>query len=157
MSLPRLILYGFTVTLLASCAPPNAPSKIPLSYSLDESDKVVDFAANRTWKPVFSDTLVARLERGAITAYNQRDQTLPADSLPRARRMRGLVFGANPNKPALHSPQALKGILPPDNGKDFVDLHFYDSGVQLYLFYARVHQADLEKIANRSLEFILLK
>ncbi|MBO2012319.1 hypothetical protein [Hymenobacter negativus] len=150
---PGLYIYGLAAALLTSCA----ASKLPLSYSLDDSDKVVDFAANRTWKPALSDTLVARLERGVIPAYNQRDQPVPADSLRSARRLRGLVFDTNPTKPALQSPQALKGILPSDSGQQFVDLHFYDRGVQLYLFYARVRQTDLEKLAQRPLEFVPLK
>ncbi|GAB3310143.1 hypothetical protein GCM10027348_42710 [Hymenobacter tenuis] len=132
-------------------------SKLPLRYSLDESDKIVDFNTNSRWKPAWSDTLVARLERGVIPAYDQRNHPLPADSLRKARRLRGLVFGADPTQPPVHAPRSLQGILPAESGPGSVDLHFYDRGVALYFFYARVRQADLEKLVKRPVEFVPVK
>jgi hypothetical protein len=147
--------FGFcclAAGVLAGCAAP----RLSLRYSLDATDKVVDFATNRAWKPALSDTLVARLERGVIPAYTSNNQPLPAGSLRPARRLRGLVFGVGPARSAVHNPHTLKGILPSDGGKEFIDLHFYDRGVELYLFYARVRQTDLEQLVRRPVVFVPL-
>jgi hypothetical protein len=157
----RTLLYltsCLSAGLLLGCSTPA----VPLTYRVQDEEQVLDFKASPGWQPAWSDSLVARLERGALPAYDRDNRPLPADSLQRARRLRGVVLVQNAqgkleDGTLLHQPRELKAVLhPAGEGRD-IDLYFYDQAVALELFYARVRQADLEGLAGRRFSFVPAK
>jgi len=137
-----------------AAAPP-----VKLTYREQEGDNVLELKGNPAWQPAWNDTLVARLERGALPAYQQNGQTLPAVALPKARQVRGLVLSTDANGHAqddgvlLLPARTVIAVLVPNASPPALDLYFYDASVSLQHFYARVHQADVKKLIGHPLEF----
>jgi hypothetical protein len=148
--------------LLLGCSSPRLAQqeqKLQLPYRLKDGEKAVDFAGSRGWQPQWQDSLIARLERGALPALDQDNRPLPADSLPQARRLRGLVLMPDDNGQLRHGTlqhpaRAVRAYLATVPGAPALDLYFYDQAISLENFYARIRQADLEKLTGRPLEFV---
>ncbi|GAB3835913.1 hypothetical protein [Hymenobacter jeollabukensis] len=154
----RYLAYCLSACLLLGCSTPATP----LTYRVQDDEPVLDLKANPNWQPAWNDSLIARLERGALPAYDRDNRPLPADSLQRARRLRGVVLVQNAqgkleDGTLLHQPQELRAVLHPAGQAHDIDLYFYDQAVALELFYARVRQADLEALAGRRFVFVPAK
>ena len=162
MNLRQLFFSGLTASILLGCAAAHSSRQEPtlrLVYRVKDGEQAIDFARSKGWQSQWPDSLIARLERGALPALDQDGRPLPADSLPRARRRRGVVLfqdgdgrlrdGTLPH-PA-REVRAYRVALP---GPPALDLYFYDQAVDLESFYARVRQSDLETLTGRPLEFV---
>ena len=163
----RLFLLGVAVCASAGCDFPakqqnvqkTNPRPLRLTYHVQDQEKVVDWLRSPDWQPRWQDSLVAQLERGAVRAYDRDNRPLPADSLPRARRLRGVVLfqgndGHLRDGVLLHAGQDVRAYVPDASGPPALDLYFYDQAVSLELFYARVPMSVVEALTGRPLSLV---
>lgn len=154
----RYFLYtGLTAGSLLACTATTKTvqtQKLQLAYRMQDGEKAVDFQASPGWQPQWADSLVARLERGVIPALDQDNKPLPADSLPRARRMRGFILFQGTGGALLNVPRKVRAYVSEQPGAPALSLYFYNQAISLEVFYARVSLAAVETITGRPLELI---
>ncbi|UOQ51007.1 hypothetical protein [Hymenobacter cellulosivorans] len=162
MLYPRFFACFGVAALLAGCTIPDskvAEKKVQVAYTIKEGEKTLDFKGSKAWQPAWSDSLIARLERGSIPAYDTDNKPLAATALPRGRQVHGLVLEQTKDGELrddgvmLLPPRNVIGVLGND-ATSGITLYFYDQSVSMEHFYARVRQADLEKLIGAPLEFV---
>lgn len=165
----RLYLLGVAICALTGCDSPirqrdsqQSMARLALTYRIQGQESVVDWPHGPGWPRRWPDSLVAQLERGVLPALDQDNRPLPADSLSRARRLRGVVLVQDGNgilqEGTLYHPAGeLRGYVAKGVARPSLDLYFYDQAVSLEIFYARVPVSVLETITGRPVALVPAK